>query len=524
MEGLVPLLAIVVAVAGLAAGFLVSRRWPRSESGVRDDLLTAVHTEREDRLRVARTQALEQRSEAEADSRQALGALEETLHRLVRREERLEGRIDTAAARETALDQKEAQLSERADTTGKAIAEQVAELERIGSLTTDAARARLLEEVAPSAREPAAARAEAVLALASQDCRAARARPAALAIQRASGEMVGEFALVSVPIPREEVKGRIIGREGRNIKAFEAATGVELVIDDAPDTVTLSGFDPIRREVARLALLDLVEDGRIHPGRIEEAVKHARDDLLRSLRDDGTAAAESAGVGQVSAEIAELLGRLQLMRGDSEDALRSAVQTANVAAAFATELKAEQRVARRAALLYNVGLAAGREAGGSILEISSDVLTRAGESGAVVAAMAPVADLYSQVTAEQASVWLARMVRGAGLHTRDESPVRRVDSIERAAAMVESVTEPLAFQVGARVLLLIRLSEASGSVDRALLGLRIIERIEASLGPRAGLNVAFLIPGRRRQDAADGHQGRQGSGRPPFRGRSGRRG
>src|SRR5204863_7310942 len=156
----------------------------------------------------------------------------------------------------------------------------------------------------------ATARAERVLEEAEGTFGRLRARPAALAVQRSSSELVGEFALVPVPIPREEIKGRIIGREGRNIKAFEAMTGVELVIDDAPDVVTLSGFDPVRREVARLALLDLVEDGRIHPGRVEEAVKRARDGLERYLRDDGQRAAEGAQVGHLPNEIAELLGKL----------------------------------------------------------------------------------------------------------------------------------------------------------------------------------------------------------------------
>ena len=241
--------------------------------------------------------------------------------------------------------------------------------------------------MAPSARERATARAESVLEEAEAAFGRLRARPAALAVQRTSSELVGEFALVPVPIPREEIKGRIIGREGRNIKAFESMTGVELVIDDAPDVVTLSGFDPFRREVARLALLDLVEDGRIHPGRVEDAVKRARDALERTLREDGQRAAEAAGAGHVSHEIADLLGKLGLFRGDQENALEMSVRLANVAAAMAAELRADVRIVRRAALLSGIGRAVGPEAGGSTDAITADVLARASESPAVISAL-----------------------------------------------------------------------------------------------------------------------------------------
>ena len=255
---------------------------------------------------------------------------------------------------------------------------------------------------------------------ADETFRQVRARPAALAVQRSASELVGEFALVPVPIPREEIKGRIIGREGRNIKAFESMTGVELVIDDAPDVVTLSGFDPFRREVARLALLDLVDDGRIHPGRVEDAVKRAREALEHALREEGHRAAEAAGAGTVSPEIADLLGRLGLFRGEPENALEMAVRLSGVAAAMATELRADVRVARRAALLSGIGRGVGPEAGGSADSIAMDVLARASESQNVIAALRLPAELYAQLTPEQASVWLARALVEGWHATRDE--------------------------------------------------------------------------------------------------------
>ena len=518
---------VLVATVGLAIGLGLAMLRPRRPPAGRDDLLAEARAERDERLRAARSQALEERAEAEAAARQALAATEEIEQRLARREERLESRLDAVAARAAMAEKREAELGARAALAEAAYEEQAEALDQIRALPPETARARLLEEVAPSAREPAIARAEAILAEADDACRRAKARPAALAVQRASGELVGEFALVPVPIPREEIKGRIIGREGRNIKSFEAMTGVELVIDDAPDVVTLSGFDPFRREVARLALLDLVDDGRIHPGRIEEAVRRARDELVVQVRWDGVAAAEAAGVGQLSGDLAELLGRLRLLRDRNEDRLGAAVRLAGLAATLAPELRADARVARRAALLQDVGRAVGREAGGSTDLITADLLTRAGESPAVVAAVTPPGELYPSVTPEQAAVWLAQAVVEAGQGGRDESPVRRVDVIERVAALVEGVAEPLAFQVGARVRLLLRPSEPLDTLGRLLLARAVLERIEGSLGPRVGLTVAFLGETVRRRasgDGADGHGGpRSDGGRSTFRGRQGRR-
>ena len=277
------------------------------------------------------------------------------------------------------------------------------------------------------------------------------------------------------------------------------------MIDDAPDVVTLSGFDPFRREVARLALLDLVEDGRIHPGRIEEIVARTRELLSRQLHDDGLRAAEAADVGPIPPELAELLGRLRLFRAHGEDSLQAAIRLSTLAATMATEIKADVRVARRAALLHDLSRAVGREAGGSTEAILVDVLTRAGESPAVIAAVRRPGELYPAVTPEQAAVWLARALMEAGYATREESPVRRVEAVERVAALVEGVAEALAFQIGARVTLLLRPAETADTVGYVLLAHAVIERIEASLGPRVGFTIALLASSPRRR--ADGPQG-----------------
>lgn len=504
-------LYVLVPFVGLAIGLGLALLRPRRAALEREDLLAEARAERDERLRAARSRALEERAEAEGTARQAFSAIEEVERRLSRREERLESRLDGLASRETAADAREVSVAERAERIVSVHDEQVAELERIRSLPGDVARATLLDEVAPTVRDAAIARAERIVQEADEACRHARARPTALAVQRTSSELVGEFALVPVPIPREEIKGRIIGREGRNIKAFEAATGVELVIDDAPEVVTLSGFDPFRREVARLALLELVEDGRIHPGRIDEAVTHTRDVLGRQLREDGVGAAEAAGVGSIPAELAELLGRLRLFRGDGQDALQSSIRLANLSVTMATELKADVRVARRAGLFHDLGRAVGREAGGSTDTIVADVLTRAGESPAVVTAVRPPGELYPTVTPEQAAVWLARNTVEAGLGAREEAPIRRVEAIEKVAQLVEGVAEPFAFQLGTRVTLLLRPTESGDMVNRMLLARSVLERIEASLGPRIGLTIAVLVSLPRRR--ADGPQGGpQGNG------------
>ncbi|MFN8635636.1 MAG: Rnase Y domain-containing protein [Chloroflexota bacterium] len=498
---------VLVPIAAIALGFGIAYAVSRREPPPREDLLVSARAEHEERLRAARSQALEIRAEAEAVARQTLTSLEEVEQRMVRREERLDSRLDGLSSRETGLAQREASQAERLAAAEEHYAEQAAAIESIRALTPAEARRTLLERVAPSARERATSRAESVLEEAEVTFARLRARPAALAVQRTASELVGEFALVPVPIPREEIKGRIIGREGRNIKAFESMTGVELVIDDAPDVVTLSGFDPFRREVARLALLDLVEDGRIHPGRVEDAVKRARENLERQLRDDGQHAAETAGAGHVSNELADLLGRLQLFRVDQENALEMSVRLANVAAAMAGELRADARIVRRAAVLSGIGRAAGPEAGGSTDAITADILARASETPSVISALRTPDELYGTVTAEQACLWLARALVDTWHPARDESPVRRVDAVERAAAIVPGVGEALAFQVGTRVRLLVRPSEQIDTIGRIQLARAVLEKIDSSLGPRVGLTLAFLV-GRQRHRG----EGPQGNG------------
>jgi ribonuclease Y len=515
---------VLVPIAALLLGFAIAYVLSRREPPPREDLLVSARTEHEERLRSARSQALEIRAEAEAVARQTLTALEEIEQRMVRREERLDSRLDSLTSRESSIASREASQSERLEAAEEHLAEQASAFESIRSLSPTEARRTLLDQVAPSARERATSRAEAALAEADATFGRLRARPAALAVQRSSSELVGELALVPVPIPREEIKGRIIGREGRNIKAFESMTGVELVIDDAPDVVTLSGFDPFRREVARLALLDLVEDGRIHPGRVEDAVKRARDLIDRQLRDDGHRAAEAAGAGHVSHEIADLLGKLGLYRGEQENALEMSVRLAGVAASMAAELRADARVVRRAALLSGIGRAVGPEAGGSSDVITADVLARAGESPAVISALRVPDELYATATPEQASLWLARALVDGWHPSRDESPVRRVDAVERAAAIVTGVSEALAFQVGTRVRLLLRSSEPLDTVGRIQLARAVLEKIDSSLGPRVGLTLAFLVGrGRHRGEGGPGNGtarvegGRHGPGRRPGR-------
>ena len=517
--GLVSVVIVAVAL-GFGAAYVLSRREPPP----REDLLVTARGEHEERLRAARSQALEIRSEAEAVARQALTSLEEIEQRMIRREERLDARLDGLTSRETSIASREASQADRLAAAEEHHAEQAEAFESIRALSPSEARRTLLDRVAPSARERATARAEAVLEEAEVAFARLRARPAALAVQRSSSELVGEFALVPVPIPREEIKGRIIGREGRNIKAFESMTGVELVIDDAPDVVTLSGFDPFRREVARLALLDLVEDGRIHPGRVEDAVKRARDALERTLREDGQRASEAAGAGHVSHEIADLLGKLGLFRVDQENALEMSVRLANVAAAMAAELRADVRIVRRAALLSGLGRAVGPEAGGSTDAITADVLARASESSAVISALRQPDELYGTATPEQASLWLARALVDGWHPARDESPVRRVDAVERAAAIVPGVGEALAFQVGTRVRLLVRPADSLDTVARIQLARAVLEKIDSSLGTRVGLTLAFLVGrGRHRGEGGPGNGtarvegGRHGPGRRPGR-------
>ena len=320
-----------------------------------DRIVQRAEQEARERLIAAQEQSLQQREQLEAEVRDMRSEVQRGEDRLIRREESLDGRNRDLDRRDGQLKSRQNQLDDRAREIEQLAAEEQTRLEQIGNLTADEARAILMGQVETEISDEA----DRLVRQAEQRVREEsdeRARNVvATAIQRVASEVTTESTVSVVQLPHEEMKGRIIGREGRNIRALESATGCDLIIDDTPDVVTISGFDPVRREVGRLSLTRLVADGRIHPTRIEEQVEKAQRDVDAIIREAGEEAAIEAHCNGLPRGLIDVFGRLRFRTSYGQNQLRHAVETAHIAAMIADEIKADVNISRRGALLHDVG-------------------------------------------------------------------------------------------------------------------------------------------------------------------------
>jgi ribonuclease Y len=305
-----------------------------------------------------------------------------------------------------------------------------------------------------------------------------------VAIQRYSSDTVGEITTTVVPIPNEEMKGRIIGREGRNIRALEAMTGVDLIIDDTPDAVTLSCFDPVRREIARLALTKLVQDGRIHPARIEEIVAKSKQEIEQEIREEGEAAAYEAGVPGLHAEIIKVVGRLKFRTSYGQNQLQHAVEAAHIGAMLAAEVGADVTVVRRASFLHDIGKVLTHEVEGPHHIIGADFIRRFGESKPVVQAVMGHHDHDPErQSVEDVLVQAADAASGARPGARRESVenyVRRLEALEEVANSFEGVEKSFAIQAGREVRIIVK-PEQVDDLQAMRLARDIVKKIEETL-------------------------------------------
>jgi ribonuclease Y len=306
-------------------------------------------TAAKERLVVARDQVHQMRREAEEEYKQRTRELRQEESRLQKRRENLDERIERIEKQERTQAQRQSALDKRYNQLEKLEKERMVELERVANMSQDDARALLLQTVEQEARQDMARVIREVEAEAQEEAERRARKLVTMAVQRIASDQVSEVSVSTVPLPSDDMKGRIIGRQGRNIRALENATGVDLVVDDTPEAVLLSCFDPVRREVARIALNKLILDGRIHPARIEKVVEKSKEEVNQVIREAGEQAAIDAGVPGLHPEILKLLGRLKFRTSYGQNQLDHAVETAHIAAILASELKANVQVVWRAA-------------------------------------------------------------------------------------------------------------------------------------------------------------------------------
>ncbi|NNC93377.1 MAG: ribonuclease Y [Acidimicrobiia bacterium] len=486
----------VVAIVGLVAGISlgIGITWLRG----RDDSPGGVSADAEgtrERAEVeAQAQALTYREAEDAalDARRIdLQAVED---RLAQREATLEQRTANLTQREQILETRESEaavLRAEADTLAEGAR---SELEEVAQFDSRAAKAALLERVEDEARREAMVVVRELELKAREEADRRARRILTTAIQRLAAEVTSDSTVSVVPLPSDDMKGRIIGRDGRNIKAFEAVTGVDLVVDDTPEAVTISTFDPIRREVARVALQNLVVDGRIHPASIEEAHTKAQSEVEQSVRDAGEWALLDVGVSRLHVEVVTLLGRLKYRTSYGQNVLSHSVEAAHVAGMLAAELGIDPAEAKRAALLHDLGKAVSHEVGGSHALVGAEIARRFEESAAVVHAIEAHHDeveprtLLAVITQAADAVSASRP--GARRETL-ESYVRRLERIEEMAASFDGVDRVFAMQAGRDVRVVVDPGKIS-DLEAGDLARRIAKRIETNLQYPGQIQVTVI--------------------------------
>ncbi len=461
--------------------------------------------ERADRLREAELQAkeklLQARNEFEKVSRKRRSELETFERRLAQKEDNLDKRNEDVTRRETEASALERQLvgrekavAGREEEAEKLLGKERHKLEQIAGLTAQQAKDELTRIMETEARNDAAHLVKRIEDEAREQATRHSQRIIANAIQRNASDFVAETTVSVVLLPNDEMKGRIIGREGRNIRALEMATGVDLIVDDTPEAVILSGFDPFRREVARVALERLISDGRIHPARIEEVVEKAKAEFDQQVQQEGEAALLELNIPDLHPDLVKLLGKLRFRTSYGQNVLKHSKEVAYLAATMAAELRVDVHVAKRAGLLHDIGKAVDREMEGSHLELGIDLLRKYGENENVVHAMACHHGDYDPETVEAVLVTASDALSAARPGARREileSYIKRLEKLEEMATGFKGVQKSFAIQAGREVRVIVDSKKISDE-DAIWLSKNIAKKVESELTYPGEIKVTVI--------------------------------
>ena len=402
----------------------------------------------------AKDEALRLQREAEREIREQRTEVQRLERRLVQREESLDRKTEAVEARDRALAEKEQEVTRIREEAAALVAAQRSELERISNLTAEQAKEQLLRQVEDASRTDALKIVKKIEAAAREEADRRAREIIALAIQRTAADHTADVAVSVVPLPNDDMKGRIIGREGRNIRTLEGLTGVDLIIDDTPEAVTLSSFDPVRREIAKIALEKLIADGRIHPARIEEMVEKAQREIDQRIKEEGERAAFEAGVHGLHPEEIKLLGRLRFRFSYGQNLLAHTIEVAHLAGLLAGYLDANVQMAKRAALLHDIGKALTHEVEGTHTAIGLDICRRYHEPPEVLNAIAyhhgDEEPKYLEAIVVAAADAISASRPGARKETA-EMYVKRLENLERLATSFPGVEKAFAIQAGREI-------------------------------------------------------------------------
>ena len=503
METIIIVAAVLISlVIGILVGVVIRKKIAESKiNGAEEEAKKLVELAKieadnlkKEEIFKAKEEIMNARNELDKEIKERRGEIQKQESRIIQKEENLERRSDNFEKKEKDLEREEQNLNERKQDVENLYTEQMKVLQDIAKLTQEEAKDQLLKSVEQDITSEKAALIRDLTQKAKDEALKNGREIVAYAIQKCAADHSAETTVSIIPLPSDDVKGRIIGREGRNIRALETLTGIDLIIDDTPEAVILSGFDPLRREVARIALEKLIDDGRIHPAKIEEMVEKAKQELAETIRSEGERAALESGVIGLNPELIKLLGKLKYRTSYGQNVLNHSIEVSNLARIMAEELGLDAKLARRAGLLHDIGKALDHDMEGTHVEIGVEILKKFKENPLVINAVeAHHGDVEPQ-TLEAVLVQAADAISASRPGARRETLeayIKRLENLESIADSFDGVEKSFAIQAGREVRIIVKPEKITDD-QMTLLARDVSKRIEEEMDYPGQIKVNII--------------------------------
>ncbi len=489
---------LIGVVLGLAGAYIYGKIQVESAKEqarkVIEEAQREVESIKREALLEAKEEALKVKNELERENRERRADIQRLEKRLLQKEESLDRKYEVLEKKEESLAKKEVEVERLKNEVQETHQKHRHELERISGLTSEEAKALLLKDVEEEIQQEIAMKIRDMEARAKEESDRKAREIISLAIQRCAADHVAEATVSVVALPNDEMKGRIIGREGRNIRALETLTGVDLIIDDTPEAVILSGFDPVRREVARLALEKLIVDGRIHPARIEEMVEKSQKEVDTIIKEEGERATFETGIHGIHFELIKLLGRLKYRTSYGQNVLNHSIEVAHLCGLMASELGADVTLAKRAGLLHDIGKAVNHEVEGPHVTIGADLAKKYRESALIVNAIGAHHGDIEPTSVEAVLVQACDAVSAARPGARRETLetyIKRLEKLEKIADSFEGVEKAYAIQAGREIRIMVK-PDRIDDLNAVRIAREIVKRIEDELEYPGQIKVTVI--------------------------------